>query len=106
MKRELGAFAMHRLRDAAGDRALGREADDQGAFAGEKSHGLLRGGPARSLAQERASDSGAPLRDVHDEPLARLDHAARVEAVPAEQVGEVTWNRVAMRDSVSPRRTM
>src|SRR4030095_11811850 len=39
---ELSAFAMHRLSDAVRDRALGREADDQDAFAGEKSHGLLR----------------------------------------------------------------
>ena len=37
-----GVGSLHRLRDAVRNRALGREADDQGTFAGEKSHGLLR----------------------------------------------------------------
>ena len=36
---KLGAFAVHGLSDAVRDRALGREADDQGTFAGQKSHG-------------------------------------------------------------------
>ena len=35
---ELRALPMHRLRDAPRDRAVGRNPDDEGALAGEKSH--------------------------------------------------------------------
>ena len=37
-ERELGAFAAHRLRDAPRDRAIAREPDDDGPFAGEEAH--------------------------------------------------------------------
>src|SRR5690606_6282643 len=37
-ERELGAFALHGLCDAPGDRAIARDADDQGALTGEKTH--------------------------------------------------------------------
>jgi len=36
---EFSALAVHRLRDAPRDRAVSRNAHDEGAFAGEKSHG-------------------------------------------------------------------
>ncbi len=36
---ELCALAVHGLCDSVGDRALGGESDEQGAFAGQESHG-------------------------------------------------------------------
>ena len=112
---QLGAFTAHGLSDAVRNRALGREADDQGAFAGEKSHGLLRkwtgaasvaddgvDGPVLRGDDRRAlrsaSDARALIRDVHDQALARLDDAARAQVVPAEQIataGRGTCSRSA-----------
>ena len=38
---ELRPLAMHRLRDAPGDRAIGGDAHDERALAGEKSHSAV-----------------------------------------------------------------
>ena len=62
-ERELGALAVQRLRDAPGDRAIGGDAYDEGAFAGEKSHGvasrggLCRKGAAAGLKLQGAAES-------------------------------------------------
>ncbi len=70
---ELGAFAMHGLRDAPGDGAIGGDADDERAFAAQEipcvpPAGLCRkADAARSAAATRISRGG---RDV--QLLARL----------------------------------
>ena len=52
---ELGALAMHRLRDAPGDRAISGDAYDEGALAGEKSHVVgLRAADYAAKARPRA----------------------------------------------------
>src|SRR5207237_3821075 len=63
---ELGALAVHRLGDTPGDRAIGRDPDDEGALAGEKSHGFIppggdyagRGAAAAALRFYVASAGG------------------------------------------------
>src|SRR5437868_14334392 len=64
---ELSPLAMHRLRDAPGDRAIGRHPYDERALAGQKSHGLEpprlamhRHREAGSLANPGAKRGGGP----------------------------------------------
>ena len=43
-ERELGAFAMHGLRDAPGDGTIGRDADDERALSAQETHVYPLGG--------------------------------------------------------------
>jgi len=57
---ELGAFAPERPGDAVGDRPVRKDAGDEEALAGEKSHG--RGACARGGADDSGMQNGPPWR--------------------------------------------
>src|SRR5690348_13887013 len=84
---------MHRLSDAPGDGAVCRDAYDQSALAGEKSHcrasaprdgacGAQCSGPAGKSRGELAAAADDPNRKL----LPRDDGAVRAHAVPGENL--------------------
>ena len=93
-EREIRALTAHGLGDAPGDRTAAREADDDGALAGEKS-------PCERTHQLLCSVTSTNI--VSFWPGCRYLSAA--PAFNSTSFGTVTWKRRAIDDSESPERT-
>src|SRR5205085_11242827 len=77
------ALAVHRLGDTPGDRAIGRDPDDEGAFAGEKSHGFIPPGGIMPEGAPPPLRSGLVVRvQVDAELLSGVEPRMGREAVP------------------------
>src|SRR5690606_15189969 len=74
-ERELRAFAPHGLRDAPGDRAVARDADDQGALTGEKTQ-RFRSSSVAGGARAARRAPGGPRRIGKGESIRRFGGAA------------------------------
>ena len=109
-ERELGAFAMHGLRDAPGDGTIGRNADDERALSAQEPHVYLplaestRPAFCQPRTGEGSEISGRRTLTVSFWPGRSVD--CLLMPFQLTRSDTVTPNTCAMRDSVSPLRTL
>ena len=103
-ERERGAFALARLRDAVGDRAIRQDARDQDLLAGEKAHRDSGGGPwsgirKKARSEERRHDADHAARDPVVDDAGRRVERTRTCSRAARWTG---LRSPRARSSVSP----
>ena len=105
---ELRALAMHRLGDAPGDRAVGRDADDEGALASEKSHDWSSGADYAGKPRARDAPGDALSRGGRRAGCAASGRASGAGPSSCRSrrriCGTLHWNRLGnLRDACRPR---